>query len=81
MENKFQSDLSTQSNTKYIVSSPHHKTKSTRRGLLVQKAVQAETKLEVKVKAAQIVEEASRPLVANLTTALAGPWLILQIRI
>ena len=50
-------------------------------GLLIQEAEQAETKLDLEVKAAQAVEEASRPLDVDLTTALAGPWIILQIRI
>ena len=50
-------------------------------GLLVQEAEQAETKLDIEVEAPQTKEEASRPLVVNLTTALAGPWLILKIRI
>ena len=64
--------------------SAHHITKRKDpegEGLLVQEAEQAETKLDVKVEAAQAVEEASRPLVVDPGTALAGPWLILQIRI
>ena len=36
---------------------------------------------EAEVGAAQVSGRASRLLVVNLTTALAGPWLILQIRI
>ena len=59
--------------------SAHHitKRKGSRGGrLLVQEAEQAETKLDADVKAAQAME-ISRPLVVDLTTALAGPWLIL----
>ena len=60
------------------VSSPHHKTKGIQVGrLLVQEAEQAETKLDADVEAVQAMEEISRPLFVNLTTAWAGPWLIL----
>ena len=57
-----------------IVSSPHHETKGSRRGLLDQDDEQAMTTLgsltRAEIEAAQIVEETTRPLIVDLTL----PW-------